>query len=121
MINLQTASAYFDLQEVNILPLSPSSPSHEKSQAIEETVTVSIAQKDRSSSDPTPDDMVQCIWGIYPAFSRHGGSVAHSSELSNNNITLYIRREKENTPPYSIAREKLIAMQKENLLLRGKL
>jgi hypothetical protein len=64
MINLQTASAYFDLKEVNILLLSPFSPSHEKSQAIEETVTVSIAQKDPPPSDPTPDDMVQCDWGI---------------------------------------------------------
>jgi hypothetical protein len=34
--------------------------------------------------------------------------------------TLYTDEEKKNTPPYSIAREKLIAMQMENLLLRGK-
>jgi hypothetical protein len=32
-----------------------------------------------------------------------------------------MRREKENTPPYSIVREKFTAMQKENLLLREKL
>jgi len=36
-----------------------------------------------------------------------------------NNLTaLYIRREKENTPPYSIAGEKFIDMKKRNLLLR---
>jgi hypothetical protein len=33
---------------------------------------------------------------------------------------LYIRREEGNTPPYSIAREKFLAMQKRNLLLREK-
>jgi hypothetical protein len=32
--------------------------------------------------------------------------------------TLYIRREKGNTPPYSIAGEKFIDMKKRNLLLR---
>jgi hypothetical protein len=34
---------------------------------------------------------------------------------------LYSRKEKRNTPPYSIAREKFIAMQKRNLLLGEKL
>jgi hypothetical protein len=32
--------------------------------------------------------------------------------------TLYIRREKGKTPPYSIAGEKFIDMKKRNLLLR---
>jgi hypothetical protein len=32
-----------------------------------------------------------------------------------------MRKEKGNTPPYSIAREKFTAMQKRNLLLREKL
>jgi hypothetical protein len=35
--------------------------------------------------------------------------------------TLYIRREKGNTPPFSIAGEKYIAMKNGNLLLREKL
>ena len=35
--------------------------------------------------------------------------------------SLYIKEEKRNTPPYSIAREKFTAMQKRNLLLREKL
>jgi hypothetical protein len=35
--------------------------------------------------------------------------------------TLYTKREKGNTPPYSIAGEKFTAMKKGNLLLREKL
>jgi hypothetical protein len=51
-----------------------------------------------------------------------GYRVCHFLEKELKNLTaLYTKEEKKDTPPYSIAREKLIAMQMENLLLRGKL
>jgi hypothetical protein len=50
------------------------------SQAIEKIIAVSIAKEDLLPSDPTPDDMMQCVWGIYPSLSRHGSFLSHSAE-----------------------------------------
>jgi hypothetical protein len=46
--------------------------------------------------------------------------LAIQSENDKKARTLYTKKEKRNTPPYSIVREKFTAMQKRNLLLREK-
>jgi hypothetical protein len=43
------------------------------SEAIEEIITVGIIEKDLLPGDSTPNNMMHCIWGIYPSLSRHRG------------------------------------------------
>jgi hypothetical protein len=86
-------------------------------------IPVGIVSEYLRSLNSPDHDMVQGTSSVYPRFPWHvvmGTNISLQCQV-NKLTALYTREEKRNTPPYNIAGEKLIAMQMENLLLRGKL
>jgi len=52
-------------------------------EAMEKIFPVGSAQKDLLSGDSAPDDMMQCVGGVYPCFSGHARFLADSSKEVN--------------------------------------